>query len=479
MRSYVFYILIGMTCLNSSCSKFLEETSQSELIPRSAESLNEFLLGSGYPGYSSGLNQGGLYFNDDIAMIKNTPTPGSFNVFTWQHNMIDPKSQKEKELSVFLWDRLYPFIQTCNTVQDYLPKVTGTNEFKSYIAGQSKLLRAYYYFKLANFYGLPYNDTQSDRKTNLAVPLLIVGGVESARKPRNTVEEVYSQIVKDLEDGILLMDQSGQFHNKYRIGSEAGHLLASRVYLYTEKWNDVIRHADELLNNPSYKLEDLRTWGIANPIAKPVVGINSSETFWVFGSTSDVDPFQINERESYRLSPALVASFEEGDLRNGIYFSNRIQTKFPRVAFNQAPGQAFRIAEAYLNKAEALAQLYAQGNLQAGQQCIAVLNELREKRFSASQYVPLDLTDIGNKLLQYVRVERRRELFSEEDHRWFDLKRYGMPSIEHLYYSTETTVERYILDQRDPAYLLPIPGTVKALNSNIVPNPTIPIRQPK
>lgn len=81
-----------------------------------------------------------------------------------------------------------------------------------------------------------------------------------------------------------------------------------------------------------------------------------------------------------------------------------------------------RISEAYLNRAEAYAQM--NGN---ETKAIADLNTLRRYRITDYQ----DITNVAD-LLQEIRQERRRELCFDE-HRWFDLRRYGMPSITHQY----------------------------------------------
>lgn len=59
------------------------------------------------------------------------------------------------------------------------------------------------------------------------------------------------------------------------------------------------------------------------------------------------------------------------------------------------------------------------------------VNELRKKRISEEKYK--DKSGLsGDELLEFVRNERRRELCFE-GHRWFDLRRYGMPSFTRVW----------------------------------------------
>lgn len=470
MKRYIYFIAVWLLGSASSCSKFLEESTQSEVVPRSAESLNEYLMGDAYPN-DFALHPEELFLNDDIQMISYKQDQLMYSAYTWQPDMPEKIGGLTKMSS---WKSCYAAIQACNTTLDYIPKMTGEQRFKDYVAGQAYLLRAFYYFNLINLYGMPYNDPKTDPNKNPGVPLLVSGGVESHYKPRNTVAEVYAQIEADLKEGIRLIDGSGQVYSKYRMGSDAGHLLASRIYLYMDRWNDVIQHTEGLMAS-SYKLMDLRTWGEVNPLEKPVISINSPETIWAFGDLGDV---VVVDSIVYRMSSDLMASYEDGDLRNGIYWSNGVTRKLSTGNIGAAPAQAFRLSEVYLNRAEAFAQLYKQGNATAGQKCLDLLNTLRQKRLKEDKYVPWTLQTTGNDLLRRIREERRREFYSEGG-RWFDLRRYGMPKITHLSFSSVSQTQNFVLQERDPSYVWPIPNLVISLNPKIVQNPLAPIRQPQ
>ncbi len=88
---------------------------------------------------------------------------------------------------------------------DYLDKVSGPDADKRIIKGQALFLRGFYYFKLANIYGRPYDEPTSDPATNLAVPLILSSKVSDERMARNTVKEVYDQIEKDLLEAEQLL----------------------------------------------------------------------------------------------------------------------------------------------------------------------------------------------------------------------------------------------------------------------------------
>ena len=132
-----------------------------------------------------------------------------------------------------------------------------------------------------------------------------------------------------------------------------------------------------------------------------------------------------------------------------------------------------RVAEAYLNAAEA----YAMQNKE--QEALNLLNELRSNRIM--NYTSQTYTQAG--LVQQIRDERRRELCFE-GHRWFDLRRYAVcetyPFVKSIARNfavyNETTmmlryVEIYLLRPNDPAYTFQIPKAVTDFDTGMEVNP--------
>ena len=121
-------------------------------------------------------------------------------------------------------------------------------------------------------------------------------------------------------------------------------------------------------------------------------------------------------------------------------------------------GLSFRLSEAYLNLAEAAAKDDDETT------ALWALNELRRNRFA-------DYDDIqsvtGEELVTLIRQERRLELCFE-GHRWFDLRRLGMPEIKHIYVDDQNGHQTvHTLQKEDPRYVLPIPERVIEKNPNL------------
>ncbi|TCC92539.1 RagB/SusD family nutrient uptake outer membrane protein [Pedobacter hiemivivus] len=462
-RNILILLLLSAILPVSSCKKFLEEQSQTDIIPRSASALNEMILGSS----GSAMDVGIRFLDDDMVHDNTLVAKGLvYDSYTWQPEIIT----KSGGSGSMQWTNLYPKILVSNLVLDYAPKVTGTPAEIENVSGQAYLLRAFNYFQLVNFYAKPYTDKLSNPDQDPGVPLMLASGLSFEGKSRNTVAEVYKQILEDLDKGTELMERSGKNTSLYRINHLAGYLLSSRVQLYMGNWEKVIEAATNVLNRKS-DLMNLNTWGGADQNNKPIIGTQNQEVVWVYGSPHEaVFPTgQQNEAYQYTLSNDLLSSYETGDLRASIYIKNKRSMKRPIVGIAKV-AQAFRISEALLNRAEAHAQLNKLGQTQHGLLALNDLNTLRKKRFTTDSYHDLVSTDADD-LLQKCYEEKRREFFGEECHRWFDLRRHGMPSITHFYRESNTLTLKYVLEDHDPAYVLQIPKGVLEKNTKLIPNP--------
>ena len=98
------------------------------------------------------------------------------------------------------------------------------------------------------------------------------------------------------------------------------------------------------------------------------------------------------------------------------------------------------------------------------------LNYLRRHRYDTRNvaYESKDYQD-ANDLLEFCKEERRRELCFE-DHRWFDLRRYGMPTLTHTYFVSTDNEEVITLTEEDPRYVLPIPKLALDRNPLLIQN---------
>lgn len=488
MKTFFKYIvLICLSVSVLSCKKdFLKESSQDLVRPTTTNALNQLMTGEAYP-LTEVLHDYIELLNDDVQSDYNSNAIviAALNrysaVFTWRKDMID-KLIEVSASSPNPWFNYYTRIKGCNVVLDYIDKVEGTESEKQNLRGQALALRSYYYFMMVNLFGKPYTGSAVNPETDLGVPLILTAEVTDAPVKRSTVKEVYAQIEQDLLTSIPLLDANGTGNSIYKFNGTAARFLLSRVYLYTGKWDSAIQYADQVLQSkPTLKqynevASNLLTYPVSSAITSP-------EVIWGYGYFAELNnmPFgsQSVARAAYSVSDNLVNTFESTDLRlkfsllNVAYIGNTLVSykgksgKF--VSTSSSNSLAFRTSEAYLNRAEAYIQKALAGDASGVTKALADINLLRFNRFTTAGYVPVNITD-PQALFTFYKAERRRELCLE-NHRWFDLRRWGMPSIEHRIQFSDGAPQVETLTENDDRYTLRIPTEVLNRNPNLIQNP--------
>ena len=158
------------------------------------------------------------------------------------------------------------------------------------------------------------------------------------------------------------------------------------------------------------------------------------------------------------------------DRREIFWFENNtkdeVQINKIAYSYQSVPNNTIRVSEAYLNRAEAYV---LSGQANKNTLALADLNELRRHRIVG--YEDVTIAD-ETELLAEIREERYVEL-CYEGHRWFDLRRYGMPSISHDYKARSSLPwVTYTLREKDPLYTLPFPTTVFKNKIQLKQNPS-------
>ncbi|MCB6974741.1 MULTISPECIES: RagB/SusD family nutrient uptake outer membrane protein [Butyricimonas] len=473
------------------CSDFLEEQSQSEIRPSTVSDMEKILETMAYPTSEVGtlLARGTEIFTDNVR--SNIVTEASYI------------SMKEKELWRFRWDPQmfneggggnditfwslpYDRIKGCHLILEYIDDMIGNDNRKAHIKGEVYALRAYYYFSLVNFFGLPYN--YGDPSKNLGVPLKLTSGVTDEKFKRNTVKECYDQIIEDLNNGIDLMkaNQEGESKLIARMRYTAGYALLSRVYLHMNDWDRVITYADSVLDVRPQLLDMKETSTSSTGVYHEYT---PTEALWAVRETFD---------DNWNMMKPCSPSWDLTDLytmwdmnyegasdrrlqNNTLAFFRKDSWSVDGLWRCVIKGQmgkywnngGIRTSEVYLNRAEAYIRKYiVSGNRQEAQQALDDLNMVRRHRFDKN-YVDFTLNDFANadELLAFCLRERRRELCYESNHRWFDLRRLGMPEIKHVFVDQDNGYEtEYVLQKEDPRYVLPIPNAVTERNPNLKGN---------
>jgi hypothetical protein len=346
-----------------------------------------------------------------------------------------------------IWNDSYGQIYGSNALIEGVQKSTAiTGENRDRLIGEALFIRAYVHFYLVNLYGdIPYVTT-TDYKVNASIH----------KTPQS---QVYTLILNDLEQAESLLPATYPTGERIRANRAVVNAFEARVYLYTEDYIEAENHATAIISNPDYVwepnpasafLKDSPSiiWSLHPGIAG--LNTNDARTFAIF----DGPPFKPT------LSKNLYDAFEAGDVRKTLWVKTITDgTDLYYQAFkykNEASTPTseeytilLRLEEQYLIRAEARAHL---GNI-AGSQ-----DDLNRSRNRAG----LTSTTAGTvvDLLMAILNERRFELFTEQGHRWLDLKRTG---------NAAAALSAIKPGWHDTDLLWPIPAQELVLNGNLLP----------
>ncbi len=481
LKKYILIAAVIVTVpLWQSCSDFLEEKSQSEVIPTTTDDFSEFLIGNGYPDryapdysfvslldddmdvdlnatvevWDQTIGEWGAYVTKNSFLSSSSSmTYAAF--YQWQPTMSDYDGYGEANSIVETsYKSFYQKITGCNAVLDGIDEARGTDESRARVKAEALALRALYYFQLVNIFGDPYNYNPEA----LGVPLKLDAAISDAGIPRSTVRQAYEEvIVPDLEEACRLTDNIKINFKDYHINQPAMHILLSRVYLFMEKYDKCIEHATKAFSQGAVlsdiqQLIDNKKLSNADPFSY----VSNNEILFLYGPGAVSSGFYPYDPGRY--VPALRNLYDsENDLRVTLYNFPVNSYDYITIPHGGQLSQMIRTAEAYLNRAEAKA---LSGDVSGA---LRDLNDLRRTRIKNYQNASYS----GDELLSQIRDERRKE-FCYQGFRWFDLRRYGMPELRHEFLQAEgQPIVYYILRKNDPLYTVPLPTSLSQQNREL------------
>ncbi len=312
------------------------------------------------------------------------------------------------------YNQPYIAINRANTVLEQMGKVDLSDAAKKRIEGEAKAIRGICHLELLKLYAQPAGYTSDDSHLGIVIR------TESLASPsiRNTVAEVYNQIISDLKDAEnLLPENNGIYLNKY-----SAKAYLSRVFFYKNDFQNAGYYAKDIIENSGYSLSP----DINNRYTQEI----PAESFFYIVSTGTEDKRSNQFRDQFSpvgKVPYIKASEDYANLifadTNDLRANNLTVindggsekyafTKFDLDYFNVS---VISLTEIYLIAAESFAELGTETN-KAIEYINAIknragVNELAEDANAAT-------------IITEARLERRKE-FGGEGVNLFDLKRRG------------------------------------------------------
>ena len=173
-------------------------------------------------------------------------------------------------LDELIWKTFYNHMKAANNV---LTLTEGSEDPSMLIyRGQALAARAYDYLNLAQTYQFTY----AGHESALCVPIVLetMSDEELQNNPRATVQEVYDQIMNDLNQAIELLDGYDNGTNKDQIDIYVAYGLRARANLLMRNWAEAAADAERAMAGGSpYSRDD---------VSKPSFN-SASANSWLWG----------------------------------------------------------------------------------------------------------------------------------------------------------------------------------------------------
>jgi hypothetical protein len=316
----------------------------------------------------------------------------------------------------------YQLALSCNFVLEKADEYKNQDPDKANIMkGQAYAIRALVYFSLANMFAQPYQFTPD--ASHPGVALVLSSDWTAPVKRRNTVSEVYKQLITDLKEAIRLLPLNTT--TTLTMNRNAAKALLARVYLFKSDYasakqlaTEVIRDVPIMTTNYPSKLftpEETEALFQLPPGTRTNNGYSTTFANYYFRS-----------RIQFRATSDIVALLTENpsDLRSSWVTASSANwniTKYPSAA----------TTDPTTDKANAYYQTVLRSSEMSltAAECYAKLNNDDSARFylntiqSRAQSHITESTVTGSSLLDTIYAERRKEL-AFEGLRMFDLLRW-------------------------------------------------------
>jgi starch-binding outer membrane protein, SusD/RagB family len=368
--------------------------------------------------------------------------------------------------SAYNWTLFYRMIYNLTEIINHIDDAeTESEPQRKHLKAQALALRAWSYFQLIQLYQFTYIGNEDAPGIPVYTEATITGN------PRSSVSEVYRQITADLDEAVLLFDESDltrRHISNLNINVAKG--IYARVALVMGEWELAAEMASGAREGYTVMtLEEYSTgfddytqqnwiWGLE-------VNAEQSTTFasWVSHVDWSVGGYAGTGRIRKSVSSKLYNLMTDGDVRKELIDTTFIPGLFRPNKFSAGGDKGFnadlvmmRPEEMLLIEAEALARLNQDDNASA------LLKQLRDQRMPE----PVVVNSTGEQLLEEILLERRIELWGEG---------FGLTDIKRLKQGIDRTNSNHkpalarimVLEAGSPLFNFQIPQQEIDSNPNI------------
>lgn len=239
---------------------------------------------------------------------------------------------------VYAWYYYYTIAGNANTILANIDNAEGTEAERNFVKASALTFRAYAFEKLVHYYCWRWQDSNNGASQGIVLRLdESTGGQGYA-----TLAETYAQIYKDLDEAIMLFEQSGMDRNASQVwmpNINVAHAIYARAALTKQDYTKALTEAKlarqnyPLMSNAEYHA------GFCNPTSEWIFGsfgsAQENNWYWSYGTQYACNGYYANAAGAANgagsIGRELINRIPNNDARKALFLT---EDKFPGYNFN-------------------------------------------------------------------------------------------------------------------------------------------------
>ena len=238
----------------------------------------------------------------------------------------------------YAWYYYYTIAGNANTILANIDNAEGTEAERNFVKASALTFRAYAFEKLVHYYCWRWQDSNNGASQGIVLRLdESTGGQGYA-----TLAETYAQIYKDLDEAIMLFEQSGMDRNASQVwmpNINVAHAIYARAALTKQDYTKALTEAKlarqnyPLISNAEYHA------GFCNPTSEWIFGsfgsAQENNWYWSYGTQYACNGYYANAAGAANgagsIGRELINRIPNDDARKALFLT---EDKFPGYNFN-------------------------------------------------------------------------------------------------------------------------------------------------
>lgn len=238
----------------------------------------------------------------------------------------------------YAWYYYYTIAGNANTILANIDNAEDTEAERNFVKASALTFRAYAFEKLVHYYCWRWQDSNNGASQGIVLRLdESTGGQGYA-----TLAETYAQIYKDLDEAIMLFEQSGMDRNASQVwmpNINVAHAIYARAALTKQDYTKALTEAKlarqnyPLMSNAEYHA------GFCNPTSEWIFGsfgsAQENNWYWSYGTQYACNGYYANAAGAANgagsIGRELINRIPNDDARKALFLT---EDKFPGYNFN-------------------------------------------------------------------------------------------------------------------------------------------------